>query len=62
MMMPAIRAVRRDVERGIPDVRAFGRELRAADVRHLARVSLLDRNVRGRPASFRSIVESGAAT
>ena len=38
--------VRRHVERGIPDVRAVGRELRAADVRHLARVALLDRNLR----------------
>src|SRR5215213_652781 len=34
----------RDIERGIADVRAFRRELVAADVRDLAGVALLDRN------------------
>ena len=38
-------AMRRDVERRIPDERAGRRELAAADVRHFARVALLDRNV-----------------
>src|SRR5437660_12055150 len=37
--------VGRDVERGIPDVRAVGRELQSADVRHFARVPFFDRNV-----------------
>src|SRR5262245_21555696 len=36
--------VRRDVERGIAHLRALGCELVVADVRHLARITLLDRN------------------
>src|SRR5215813_5184468 len=37
--------VRRDVECRIPDVRARGRQLGAADVGDLARAALLDRNM-----------------
>ena len=49
------------VERGVADARAFGREPRRADVRDLALVPLLDRDL---PPSgvARSIVETGAAT
>src|SRR5438874_5756311 len=41
---PGDEPVRCDVERGIPDERAAGRQLRAADARDLASASLFDRD------------------
>ena len=61
VMMPVMYLVGVTSKAGLRTFAPVGRELRGADVRHLARVALLDRD--GAPSGVaRSMVDSGAAT